>query len=186
MAQDIKLFLKQLISRPHRVAAIAPSSTKLANTMAEAVPDGDGPVIELGAGTGKITQALLEAGIKADTLHAFELSRAFADHLSDAFPDVYVHHAPAQLMGSLGLRNARAVVSGLPLLSMPNRIQQEILEHARASLAPDGLFIQFTYGPNPPIAESLRERFGLTWQKSPLIWGNLPPARVYTFRFRGH
>lgn len=186
MPQDLRVFLKQLINRPHEVVALAPSSSKLAQAMAQEVPGGDGPVVELGAGTGKITQALLDAGIGPNGLHAFEVSPEFVSHLKAHFTEITVHHAPAQSMGALGLANVRAVVSGLPLLSMPNRIQDEILEATRMCLAPGGVFIQFTYGPTPPIAESLRAKFGLTWAKSNRIWGNLPPARVYTFRFAGH
>ncbi|MEO0522913.1 MAG: methyltransferase type 12 [Pseudomonadota bacterium] len=186
MPQDLPLFLGQLIRQPHKVVALAPSSEALARKMALAVPPGDGPIIELGAGTGKITSALLESGIAESDLHAFELSDEFVDHLQDHFEGVNIHHAPAQHMGKLGLKGARAVVSGLPLLSMPNKIQFSILKATRAALAQNGVFVQFTYGHTPPVAERLRNTFGLTWTRSQIVWGNLPPARVYTFRFRQH
>lgn len=191
MSQDLSLFLGQMLRRPHRVVALAPSSEALARLMAAQVPapspdQPGGPVIELGAGTGKITRALLESGIAPDQLHLFELNDRFVTRLRDGFPDTHVHHAPAQSMTEAGLTGARAVVSGLPFLSMPLAVQRAILTATFTALRPGAPFIQFTYGPTPPVAESLRLDLGLSWQKSHRVWGNLPPARVYTFRQQPH
>jgi phosphatidylethanolamine/phosphatidyl-N-methylethanolamine N-methyltransferase len=183
MQSGLPLFLGQLIRYPHRVVALAPSSRALAARMAREVPKNhSGPVIELGAGTGKITQALLDHGVADHDIHAFELNADFVALMRRAFPRVNTHHAPAQEMEQLGLTGARAVVSGLPLLSMPNAVQQEIVESAFKAMGPDGVFVQFTYGPNPPVSDGVRRVMGLTWKKSEKIWGNLPPARVYAFR----
>jgi phosphatidylethanolamine/phosphatidyl-N-methylethanolamine N-methyltransferase len=46
---------------------------------------------------------------------------------------------------------------------------------------PGGTYVQFTYGPKPPVARPVREDLGLTWRVSHKIWRNLPPARVYRF-----
>jgi phosphatidylethanolamine/phosphatidyl-N-methylethanolamine N-methyltransferase len=179
----LSLFLGQLVRRPHRVVALAPSSQALACRMAAELPDDrTGPVIELGAGTGKITQALLEAGVAPEDLHAFELNPEFVDCLQTQFPQVHIHHAMAQDMGQLPLPQVRAVVSGLPLLSFPKSAQMAILRASFRAMGPMGVFIQFTYGPNPPVAERVRNALGLRWSKSEKIWGNLPPARVYAFR----
>jgi phosphatidylethanolamine/phosphatidyl-N-methylethanolamine N-methyltransferase len=151
--------------------------------MAAALPvDRSGPVIELGAGTGKITQALLDAGVLAQDLHAYELNGEFVDCLQDRFPDIYIHHAPAQNMGDLDIPQVRAVVSGLPFLSFPKSLQLAILRASFRAMGPNGVFIQFTYGPNPPVAERVRKALDLRWTKSSKVWGNLPPARVYAFR----
>lgn len=180
---DLPLFLGRMLRRPHQVVALAPSSTALARAMAAEVPEGTkGCVVELGAGTGKITKALLERGIAPEDLNAFELNPEFALYLHKRFPDVHVHNTPAQWMRAMDLGPLRAVVSGLPLLSMPNRVQSDILEASFDTLQPGGCFIQFTYGPTPPVSRALRERLGLSWTRSDRIWGNLPPARVYTFR----
>ena len=180
---DLTTFLGQMVRRPHKVVALAPSSERLSQEMAAALPrKRSGAVIELGAGTGKITQALLNAGVAPKDLHAFELNREFVASLRARFPDVHVHHAPAQDLGALGLRKVRAVVSGLPLLSFPPRLQMSILRASYRAMGPEGVFIQFTYGPRPPVCKRVRQALGLHWRVSDKVWGNLPPARVYAFR----
>lgn len=183
MQTGLPLFLGQLIRNPHRVVALAPSSEALADRMAQELPeDRTGPVIELGSGTGKITRALIKSGVAPKDIHAFELNRDFVALMQREFPQVNTHHAPAQDMRHLGIRNVRAVVSGLPFLSMPTSVQLEILRASFQAMGNHGVFIQFTYGPNPPVSERVRRVMGLTWEKSEKIWGNLPPARVYAFR----
>jgi phosphatidylethanolamine/phosphatidyl-N-methylethanolamine N-methyltransferase len=46
---------------------------------------------------------------------------------------------------------------------------------------PGGDFVQFTYGPKPPVTKIVRDELGLQWRHSDKIWWNIPPARVYRF-----
>ncbi|MDA7430128.1 methyltransferase domain-containing protein [Primorskyibacter aestuariivivens] len=181
---DLPFFLGRLVRRPHEVAAVAPSSQALARAMAMEVPDDaiPGPVVELGPGTGRITRALLERGVAPPDLHCFEMSADFADHIRHNFDGVNVHHAPAQSLGQSGLRDVGAVISGLPLLSIPNPVVEDILNASFSVLRPGGVFVQFTYGPTPPVPEELREKLRLSHIRGRRIWNNLPPARIYTFR----
>ncbi|KMK67551.1 class I SAM-dependent methyltransferase [Puniceibacterium sp. IMCC21224] len=178
------VFLKQLLRRPQEISALTPSSEKLARAMAHEVPPGSGPVVELGPGTGKITEALLKQDIPAGDLHLIELNTDFVDHLRSRFPQTHVHAAAAQSLGNMGLNDLRAVVSGLPLLSFSTALQREILTAAFAALRPGGVFIQFTYGPQHPLAEEVLRELGLSVTRTARIWGNLPPARVYVYRRR--
>ena len=148
--------------------------------MAAQVPAGKGPVVELGPGTGKITRALIAAGIAAADLHLFEINAPFVELLHLRHPDATIHHRGAQQMTQVGLSDVRAVVSGLPLLSFPRGLQDEILTAAFELLPPGAPFIQFTYGPSNPVPQPLMTRLGLVAQRRCRIWGNLPPARVYT------
>ena len=84
-------------------------------------------------------------------------------------------------VGDLGLHNVQAVISGLPLLSMPLPLQTAILGGSFAQLARDARYVQFTYGWTPPVARALRDDMGLGWERSARIWFNMPPARVYRF-----
>lgn len=185
MPSDLSLFLGQLFRNPGQVVALAPSSRALADEMAANVPEGDGAVVELGPGTGKITTSLLNSGIAPADLHLFELNPDFVTHLRAHYPDVNVYEDRAENASHFIKGRVKAVVSGLPLLSMPYEVQKAIVGGAFDLMGREGAYIQFTYGPKPPVTARLREELGLTWDVSRRIWGNLPPARVYTFRQTG-
>lgn len=181
LKSDFALFLGQMLRRPHEVVALAPSSGALCAEMVAELTPTAGPVIELGAGTGTITRAILERGIAPETLHSIEINADFCAALRARHPTVNVHDISACDVGKLGLKQVQAVISGLPLLSMPLALQRDILMGSFSQLAPGGCFVQFTYGPQPPVAHPLRTSLGLSWRVSDRIWRNIPPARVYRF-----
>ncbi len=74
---------------------------------------------------------------------------------------------------------AGAVVSGLPLLSLPRRTVIRILLSAFRHLRVDGAFFQFTYGPGCPVPSVVLDRLGLRAQRIGRCIANLPPATVY-------
>src|SRR3954454_21884393 len=81
------LFLQELVNCPRQVGAILPSSRNLAAAMARWVPqDPNAYVLELGPGTGVVTEALLARGLREDRLVAIEMSPKMADHLRAKFP----------------------------------------------------------------------------------------------------
>ncbi len=99
LQSGLPLFLGQLIRSPQKISAIAPSSMALARRMAMELPmDRAGPVVELGAGTGKITQALLDAGVAPKDLHAFELNQHPGDRHRGSSAAIHVHQNKAQDM----------------------------------------------------------------------------------------
>lgn len=186
MAHGLPLFLSQFVKRPMEVAALAPSSPALGRAMAAHVPDGNGPVAELGAGTGIITKALLDAGIPAQDLYAVEMQESFAQHLQQTFPDIHVHAGLAQDLAKIAPGNMRAVVSALPIKIMPQNVQRDILEAVRNALAPDGVYIQLTYFHTVPISAPVHQSLGMTWKRTGPVWANLPPASIYVCQFAGH
>jgi len=181
MSDEFGLFITQLLKKPHQVVALAPSSRALSAEMAATLDPAGGPVIELGAGTGRITQAILNRGIAAESIHAIEMNPAFCAKLRADFPGLNVHQMSAGDVADLNVQGAQAVVSGLPLLSMPYDLQNAILTGTFKQVGATGSYIQFTYGPKPPVKPEIRAALGLTWTTSRKIWGNLPPARVYRF-----
>jgi phosphatidylethanolamine/phosphatidyl-N-methylethanolamine N-methyltransferase len=176
------LFLRQLISRPTQVSAIAPSSRFLARAMARDIGPHSGRVVEFGPGTGRLTQGILKAGVAPENLTLFEMNPDFVTHLRARFPGVTVHLAGAQTAPRMMEKGVGAVISGLPLLSMPLALRQSIVAAAFDILAPDGIFVQFTYGPRPALDEAQIACLGLTWTQTAHVALNLPPARVHTFR----
>ena len=181
MSGDLALFRRRLLQNPKQVSALAPSSRYLARAMAAGLGQRTGRVVEFGPGTGRLTRAILEAGVPARQLDLFELDIDFVRHLHQQFPGVAVHHLGADRADEIVPPGVGAVVSGLPLLSMPEAVREAIVAAAFRILAPGAPYIQFTYGPKPPLPAESVARLGLRVEPGPKVWLNLPPARVYRF-----
>jgi phosphatidylethanolamine/phosphatidyl-N-methylethanolamine N-methyltransferase len=176
-------FIGSWIKKPLDVGAVTPSSKLLARTMAQYVdPDGDGPVIELGPGTGPITEALVEHGVDPARLVLVEFNPKFCELLRQRFPAATVVQGDAyrlrDSLASLTRHEASAVVSGLPLMTKPLKTRLRLLREAFALLQPRAPFVQFTYAVVPPIPRLASVRV----EASERIWLNLPPARVWVYR----
>jgi phosphatidylethanolamine/phosphatidyl-N-methylethanolamine N-methyltransferase len=177
-------FLRSWIEKPLHMGAVMPSSKLLARTMAQYVDvDSKGPVIELGPGTGAITNALLEHGVDQKRLVLVEYNPGFCALLRDRYPQARVVQGDAYALRE-SLRDAldqpaSAVVSGLPLVTKPMLMRLKLIRDAFAALAPGAPFVQFTYSVAPPIPKSLP---GVSTEASERIWMNLPPARVWVYR----
>lgn len=177
-------FLRSWIEKPLHMGAVMPSSKLLARTMAQYVDvDSKGPVIELGPGTGAITNALIEHGVDQKRLVLVEYNPGFCALLRDRYPQAKVVQGDAYaLRDSLGEvldAPASAVVSGLPLVTKPMLTRLKLMRDAFLALAPGAPFVQFTYSVAPPIPKSLP---GVSTEASERIWMNLPPARVWVYR----
>jgi phosphatidylethanolamine/phosphatidyl-N-methylethanolamine N-methyltransferase len=177
-------FIRSWIEKPLHMGAVMPSGKLLARTMAQYVDvDSDGPVVELGPGTGAITSALIEHGIDQKRLVLVEYNPGFCALLRDRYPQAKVVQGDAYTLRD-SLRNvlqvpASAVVSGLPLVTKPMLTRLKLIRDAFLALAPGAPFVQFTYSVVPPIPKSLP---GVSTEASERIWMNLPPARVWVYR----
>jgi phosphatidylethanolamine/phosphatidyl-N-methylethanolamine N-methyltransferase len=178
---DLVLFARRLLRNPKQVSAVAPSSRFLARAMADGLGPHTGRVVEFGPGTGQLTRAILAAGVAPENLALFELDAGFVTHLRQDFPGVTVHHLGADRAHEAAKPGVGAVVSGLPLLSMPAPVREAIVGAAFRILAPGAPYIQFTYGPKPPLPPENMEKLGLRVEPGRKVWANLPPARVYRF-----
>lgn len=178
---DLALFARRLLRNPKQVSAVAPSSRFLARAMAEGLGPASGRVVEFGPGTGSLTRAILAAGVDPRNLTTFELDADFVQRLRQDLPGVTVHHLGADRAHEVMDPGVAAVVSGLPLLSMPGPVRESIVGSAFRILAPGAPYIQFTYGPKPPLPPESMERLGLRVEPGRKVWANLPPARVYRF-----
>ena len=156
--------------------------------MVEAVSPHVENVIELGAGTGVITNALIRHGIKPERLLVVEMNGVLHELLQHAFPRAHVVCGDARALqtltaqtGVFGTRVVGAVVSSLGLLAMPRSVQHDILEAAFDVMRPGGVFVQYTYGISRPVAPEVCTALGLRAQCKGWAWRNLPPARVYVY-----
>ena len=185
---DRLLFISLWLRQPFRIAAVSPSGQALAALITAAINPEDGPVIELGAGTGVFTHALLARGVREQDLLLIEDNPELADMLRQRFPAARVVVADAACLGDnypFGEVRVGAVVSGLPLLSMPVHKVAAILQVAFASLRDVGSFYQFTYGFGCPVQSSVLAHAGLSAERVGWVAANLPPATVYRFASKG-
>jgi phosphatidylethanolamine/phosphatidyl-N-methylethanolamine N-methyltransferase len=179
-------FLRSWFEKPLTTGAVMPSSKVLARTMAAYVdPKSEGPVVELGPGTGAVTQALVERGVDPARLVLVEFNPTFCRMLRVRYPAATVVQGDAyrlrHLLDTTLREPADAIVSGLPLVTKPMRTRVRLISEAMMLLRSGAPFVQFTYAMVPPIPKGLT---GIRTEASPLIWLNLPPARVWIYRGR--
>ncbi|MDR1944121.1 MAG: methyltransferase domain-containing protein [Synergistaceae bacterium] len=177
------LLLRELIRAPRNMGTLCASSPALSDEMVAALTQSflkSGYLIELGAGTGPVTEALLRHGASPSRLIVIERSKALADCLQSRFSSVNVICCPAEEMRScVKCGPVRAVVSSLPFRTLPADVSVSIMAEVEKILAPGGLFVQFTYaliGEMPFIPKSFRKL------RSKVVLYNLPPAKVEVFR----
>lgn len=181
--RDEARFVRQWLGNPRSIGAITPSGPDLARAMAAFLdPASDGRVVELGPGTGVVTDAILKRGIDPQKLTSIEYCVDFARLLTERFPGVQIvrgdaYDLEASLEADMG--NLVGIVSSLPLLTSPYEKRRALIVDALNRLAPGAPFIQFSYALVPPVkAES-----GLfTVSKTSWILNNVPPARVWVYR----
>jgi phospholipid N-methyltransferase len=139
----------------------------------------EGLCVEIGAGTGPVTRAILDRGVPPERLVVVEKSLPLAELLAERFPGVDVRCCGAEEMGAfVGDTPVSAVVSSLPFRSLPVYTASAIMSEVDRVLSPGGLFIQFTYALVgdmpfiPPHFKKLRTR---------VVIRNIPPAKVEVF-----
>jgi phosphatidylethanolamine/phosphatidyl-N-methylethanolamine N-methyltransferase len=177
-------FIRTWLENPLTTGAVTPSGRALARTMASYVdPIFPGPIVELGAGTGAVTEALIAQGVDAARLVLVEYDRTFCRLLRARYPDATVVEGDAyslkRLLGGLLETPAAAVVSGLPLFTKPLRMRLRLLFEAFAVMTPGAPFVQFTYNAVAPIPTRLDR---VSTEASERVWMNIPPARVWVYR----
>src|SRR5262249_34099201 len=117
-------FFRTWIEKPLTMGSVTPSGRALARTMAAYVdPSIPGPIIELGPGTGPVTDALVAQGVDPARLVLVEFDPTFCRILQGRYPTATVVQGDAyslrRVLQHLLREPAAAVVSGLPLFTKP-------------------------------------------------------------------
>ncbi|MCS6877726.1 MAG: phospholipid methyltransferase [Geminicoccaceae bacterium] len=184
LVKESELFFRQWLRSPRSVGSIKPSSRALARAVAEAVLWQPGRwVVELGGGTGAITQGLIERGIPRDRLVVVELDPELAGYLRRRVPGCLVVEGDATrldaILAELGVSDVSTVVSGLPMVRMPFAFQRAIVEQGFKALREPGTMLQYSYSPVPPVPA---RRLGIRAELVRYVLRNLPPATVWRYR----
>jgi len=182
-------FIRAWFDNPATTGAVSPSGRFLARSMAARIdPQDDGLVVELGPGTGPVTQALIARGIAEERLVLVEFDADFCRLLERRFPRAKVIqgdalHLSRTLADKIGAPVA-AVVSSLPLLNLADAQRLSLLDEAFQLMGDKGRFVQFTYGVASPMPRDPKDcaPVAFTAQASAPVWLNLPPARVWVYR----
>jgi phosphatidylethanolamine/phosphatidyl-N-methylethanolamine N-methyltransferase len=183
---DTTLFLQEWFANPQRTGAVVPSSRQLATAMARWLPSNpENFVLELGPGTGAVTQALLKHGLREERLVAIERNPKMARLLSKRFPRAQIITGDAwQLDHLLRSRNkpiasVGAVISSLPLLNFSKDEAQALAGKIRGILELEGKWVQYSYHLGNGRLNDISSFQLLT---SKIVWLNLPPARVSVYQ----
>jgi phosphatidylethanolamine/phosphatidyl-N-methylethanolamine N-methyltransferase len=177
-------FIRTWIEKPLSVGAVAPSGKALARVMANYVdPHAAGPIVELGPGTGPVTEALVARGVDPARLTLVEYDPEFCRLLRQRFPAANVIQGDAynlrQTLDGVLRAPAAAFVSGLPLFNKPLKMRLDLLDQAFELMQADAPFVQFTYNAISPIP---RSHGSVRAEASGRVWRNIPPARVWVYR----
>jgi phosphatidylethanolamine/phosphatidyl-N-methylethanolamine N-methyltransferase len=183
---DSSLFLREWLAHPQRTGSVTPSSPKLAAAMARWLPsDPESFVLELGPGTGAVTQALIEHGLREERLVAIENNPKLARLLRLRFPRAHIITGDAWHLDELlrdrlePIESVGAVISSLPLLNFPAAEADTLAEKIRAILEHGGKWVQYSYHLGNGHHKSATRFHRLA---SKIVWLNLPPARVNVYQ----
>jgi phosphatidylethanolamine/phosphatidyl-N-methylethanolamine N-methyltransferase len=185
-------FIQRFIKHPAQVGTIAATSPVVSRRLAEPIPEtGDPLVVELGPGTGAVTEWIRRRLNGRGHLLTIEIDPVFAEMLRTNYPDLDIAVADAgdlsKLLADRGLGAVDVVVSALPWTLFSDEQTRRILSALAASMTPDGVFTTITYTTArmlPPwrrVLAALNDTFESV-EPSRAIWRNIPPAYVYEAR----
>ncbi|MFZ4410232.1 MAG: class I SAM-dependent methyltransferase [Paracraurococcus sp.] len=182
-ATNAMLFFKRWLANPLQMGSIIPSSPSLCNRIAALVERAqDEVVLELGAGTGVVSRALLAAGVPADRLVVVEIVPEMAAHLRTILPGVNVicgdafelaRDLPERLHGKVG-----TAICGIPLVLLPFEQQQRFVAAVEA-VAPGKGFLLYSYCVTSPLPYG---KLGLRARREAWTPLNFPPASVWRYQ----
>ena len=145
-------------------------------------------VVEIGPGTGAITDVILEEMPDPSRYMGLELNPEFVKKLQARYPAATFHNASAEnIQHYVAQREGSSVdyvVSGLPWAIFGEELQERILRGVTTVLRDGGGFSTFAYvhGLQLGPARRFRQRLDGLFSKvevSPVVWKNFPPAVAY-------
>ena len=187
LSRERRMFFAGWLRSPWYYGCPVPSSKRLGRAMAAQLSalSPDEYVVELGPGSGVVTRAIIQAGVDPKRLLIIERDHAFIEQLKKEFPQATVLQADAtglkHLVESHGIKKVAAVVSSLPLLSIPEQVRDDIVDAVFKVLKPDGVMVQYTYGLLSPVPKVRQQAIGIRGKITKRVWRNFPPARVWRY-----
>jgi phospholipid N-methyltransferase len=186
------LFFSRFLKSPRTVGAVTASSRALAEAMVDGIDlTRPGRIVELGPGTGVFTAAIVERlGAETEFL-ALDIEPAFVARINARWPSIECVCGSAEQLDAIaadrGMLPIDHIVSGLPFVSLPPPVTQQIISNIARTLRPGGTFTTFQYVPGYgfPSAVSFRRSMSAGLHSQPsvrLVVRNMPPVLVMTWR----
>ncbi len=181
----MKKFFKAFLADPWVTGSIIESSPFLVKKMLAPVDFQKAKIIvELGAGTGVITRKILKKMGSGTSLLCFETNKILVKELKKKIQDprLNVYSDSAEKFGRylkrFGCDKADYIISGLPLVVLPKKTGDKIIEEILKNLHPKGAYVQFQYSlTSQKLFKKLFAEVNTSF--TPL---NIPPAFVYRCR----
>ncbi len=178
---DVGLFFSKFMAKGRTISSAVPSSRALVSGVLDHVDfSRPGTIVELGAGTGPVTEQIVEQLRPHHRFVAVENDPDFCEVLRRRFPETTLLQTDAsriaEPLAKLGIHKVDYVLSGLPTPSLPARAQVRLWRWLHEALTPGGLFIQITVV--PMIYRGFYERFFRDVNYR-MVWLNVPPGGVY-------
>lgn len=206
---NYRLFWQEFRRTFESTGAIAPSGRSLCRALARYVAGTGQPrrILEVGPGTGVVTDAIIFQMGPRDTLDVVELNERFVDALRQRLADdpnwqrsadrIRIHHLPIEELEVA--EPFDAIVSGLPFNNFPVTLVQSILTHLEKLAAPGATLSFFEYvairrikgvvckKPERDrlngIGRVLDDAFARRQFRQECVMANVPPAWVHHLRF---
>lgn len=181
-----RLFLSEWRRHPAQLGTLAPISKRLADAAAGLIQNPqEARVVEIGAGTGRLTRSILRAGVKPKNLVAVELNGKLCEFLRDSLNNtIEVIEGDACKLKSIipesFVGTTTTVVSAIPFRYISDAVRTNIIQAAGSVMKQGAEMLHVTYhplSPMPDLADWVSER-------KVALWWNLPPAFVFSFKPR--
>jgi phospholipid N-methyltransferase len=174
-------FLQEFLKNPRQVASIIPSSRFLERRVVELAEICSArTIVDLGSGTGGITQAILASMPACAKLLSIEINQRFCDLLGRIEDARLVAHCGSahELRETLALYDLPVpdvVISGVPFSTINRMMGSQILEAISSVLVPGGRFVAYQVSKQ---IENLSYPFFGSAQVALEVF-NIPPLRLY-------
>lgn len=176
------LFFRRWLANPLQMGSIIPSSRALCERITRNVVRADDEyVLELGAGTGVVTKAMIARGIPPEKIIVVEIVPEMADHLRQVLPGVNVvcgdAFAVKDSLPPAWISKIGTAICGIPLVMLPLAQQQKFVDAVEA-VAPGKGFLLLTYCITSPLPY---RKLGLDATRLEWTPMNFPPASVWRY-----
>lgn len=183
------MFVYNFIKKPKQTGAILPSSKKLALAITHNIAlESATYIVELGAGTGAFTRAILAKKNKNAQFLAIEINEKMAQKLAKKINNVDIEINCAQnlkdILHQKGIQKVDCIISGLPWTFFKDAQQDTLLNVIYECLNEGGYFVAFAYAFafSPFRRRKFERKLGNTFNNveiPKIVWKNFPPAIIY-------